>query len=106
MYNISEGQKQLLCIARMILKNAPIFIMDEATSSVDVFTESRIQNTLKKILKDKTSIVIAHRLSTIKNADLVAVMEKGRLMEIGTHDELMHKEGIYFNMYMSQFDRV
>ncbi len=106
MYNISEGQKQLLCIARMILKNAPIFIMDEATSSVDVFTESRIQNTLKKILKDKTSIVIAHRLSTIKSADLVAVMEKGRLMEIGTHDELMHKEGIYFNMYMSQFDRV
>ena len=106
MYNISEGQKQLLCIARMILKNAPIFIMDEATSSVDVFTESRIQNTLKKILKDKTSIVIAHRLSTIKNADLVAVMEKGKLMEIGTHDELMHKEGIYFNMYMSQFDRV
>lgn len=106
MYNISEGQKQLLCIARMTLKNAPIFIMDEATSSVDVFTESRIQNTLKKILKDKTSIVIAHRLSTIKNADLVAVMEKGKLMEIGTHDELMHKEGIYFNMYMSQFDRV
>lgn len=106
MYNISEGQKQLLCIARMILKNAPIFIMDEATSSVDVFTESRIQSALKKILKNKTSIVIAHRLSTIKNADIVAVMEKGELVEIGTHDKLMSKEGIYFSMYMSQFDKV
>ena len=90
----------------MILKNAPIFIMDEATSSVDVFTESRIQSALKKILKNKTSIVIAHRLSTIKNADIVAVMEKGELVEIGTHDKLMSKEGIYFSMYMSQFDKV
>ncbi len=105
MSNISHGQKQLLCIARMILKNAPIFILDEATSSVDVFTEDCIQNTLRKVLKEKTSFIIAHRLSTIKSADLIAVIDKGKLIEIGNHYELMSKKGVYFDMYISQFDR-
>lgn len=105
MANISHGQKQLLCIARMILKDAPIFILDEATSSVDVFTENCIQETLKKVLKEKTSFIIAHRLSTIKSADLIVVIDDGKLVEIGNHRELMSKKGFYFDMYKSQFDR-
>lgn len=106
MTNISEGQRQLLCIARMAVKDAPILIMDEATSSVDVFTEKQIQKSLKNILKKRTAFIIAHRLSTIKFADMIVVMQKGKITEIGTHDELMAKKGMYFDMYMSQFDKV
>lgn len=106
MTNISEGQRQLLCIARMAVKDAPILIMDEATSSVDVFTEKQIQKSLKNILKKRTAFIIAHRLSTIKFADMIVVMQKGKITEIGTHDELMAKKETYFDMYMSQFDKV
>ena len=106
MTNISEGQRQLLCIARMAVKDAPILIMDEATSSVDVFTEKQIQKSLKNILKKRTAFIIAHRLSTIKFADMIVVMQKGKIMEIGTHNELMARKGMYFGMYMSQFDKV
>lgn len=106
MTNISEGQRQLLCIARMAVKDAPILIMDEATSSVDVFTEKQIQKSLKNILKKRTAFIIAHRLSTIKFADMIVVMQKGKITEVGTHDELMAKKGMYFDMYMSQFDKV
>lgn len=104
--NISEGQKQLICIARMVLSNSPIFILDEATASVDTCTESYIQNALSRVLKGKTSIVIAHRLSTIKNSDVILVIDKGVLLEHGTHSELLKSQGVYYDLYMSQFEKV
>lgn len=104
--NISEGQKQLICIARMVLSNSPIFILDEATASVDTCTESHIQSILSKVLKDKTSIIIAHRLSTIKNADVILVMDNGELAEHGTHLELLDKKGLYYDLYTSQFEKI
>lgn len=96
--NISEGQKQLLCIARALVSNREIIILDEATASVDVFTESKVQSALKSLLKGKTSIIIAHRLSTIKEADVIFVLEKGRLAEFGKHEDLISKRGIYYEM--------
>lgn len=96
--NISEGQKQLLCIARVLVSNREIIILDEATASVDVFTESKVQSALKSLLKGKTSIIIAHRLSTIKEADVIFVLEKGRLAEFGKHEDLISKRGIYYEM--------
>lgn len=101
--NISQGQKQLLTIARAILSNPKIMILDEATSSVDTRTEKAIQDGLDHIMKNKTSFVIAHRLSTIKNAKCILVMKKGRIIETGTHDELIKANGFYADLYNSQF---
>ncbi len=101
--NISEGEKQLICMARMFISKAPIFIMDEATSFVDMFTEHQIQNSFHKIIKEKTVLVIAHRLNTIKNSDVILFMEKGKLLECGSHEELLARKGKYYEMYLSQF---
>ncbi len=103
--NISQGQKQLLTIARAILANNRIIILDEATSSVDTRTEELIQESMDNLMKGRTSFVIAHRLSTIRNADLILVMDKGDIIESGTHDELLKKKGFYANLYNSQFDK-
>lgn len=102
--NVSAGQKQLLTIARAILKNPKILILDEATSSVDTRTESLIQKGMEALVKGRTNFTIAHRLSTIKNADMIIVMEKGHIVEKGNHDELMAKDGAYAKLYNSQFD--
>ncbi|PEK99891.1 ABC transporter ATP-binding protein [Bacillus sp. AFS017336] len=102
--NISQGQKQLLTIARAILADPEILILDEATSSVDTRTEALIQKAMDNLMKGRTSFVIAHRLSTIRNADLILCMKDGDIVEQGTHDELMEKEGFYANLYNSQFE--
>jgi ATP-binding cassette subfamily B multidrug efflux pump len=101
--NISQGQKQLLSIARAIVADPSILILDEATSSVDTRTEIQIQQALLNLMKGRTSFVIAHRLSTIRNADLVLVINHGEIIERGTHQELLDKRGFYYNLYMSQF---
>jgi ATP-binding cassette, subfamily B, multidrug efflux pump len=103
--NISQGQKQLLTIARAILADNKILILDEATSSVDTRTEVLIQKAMDNLMKGRTSFVIAHRLSTIKNADLILCMKDGDIIEQGTHDELMAKGGFYANLYNSQFEK-
>lgn len=102
--NISAGQKQLLTIARVILTNPKILILDEATSSIDTRTEQQIQTAMDNLMKGRTSFIIAHRLSTIKNADLILVMEHGDIVEQGTHSELLEKNGAYARLYNSQFD--
>ena len=102
--NVSQGQKQLLTIARAILADNPILILDQATSSVDTRTEIRIQKALDNLMKGRTSFVIAHRLSTIKNADMILVMKDGDIIEQGTHDELLAKNGFYAELYNSQFE--
>lgn len=102
--NISEGQKQLLTIARAILKNPKILILDEATSSVDTRTEELIQKAMDTLMKGRTSFIIAHRLSTIKNADLILVLKDGDIVEQGTHEELLKKNGLYKSLYSSQFE--
>ncbi len=102
---ISAGQKQLLTIARAMLQNAPMLILDEATSSVDTRTELMIQRAMDELTKGRTSFVIAHRLSTIRNADLILVMKEGDIIESGTHDELMKKGGFYSELYNSQFEK-
>jgi ATP-binding cassette subfamily B multidrug efflux pump len=102
---LSQGQRQLLAIARAALANPRILILDEATSSVDTRTERLIQKALEKLLSGRTSFVIAHRLSTIRNADLVLVLDQGNIVECGKHDELLAKKGFYYNLYMSQFRR-
>lgn len=104
--NISEGQKQLLTIARVILADRKILILDEATSSVDTRTEVRIQEAMDQLMKGRTTFVIAHRLSTIRNADLILVMNHGDIIEQGSHDELLAKGGAYADLYNSQFDEV
>lgn len=101
---VSQGQKQLLTIARAMIQNSPMLILDEATSSVDTRTEVLIQNAMEKLTEGRTSFVIAHRLSTIRNADQIIVMNNGDIVEVGNHDELMKKQGFYFNLYSSQFD--
>lgn len=102
---ISAGQKQLLTIARAMLQNAPMLILDEATSSVDTRTEAIIQKAMDELTKDRTSFVIAHRLSTIKNSDLILVMKDGDVIESGNHDDLMAKGGFYSELYNSQFEQ-
>ncbi len=101
--NISQGEKQLLTIARAMLADAPMLILDEATSNVDTRTEVLIQSAMEKLMKNRTSFVIAHRLSTIRNADLILVMNEGDIIESGTHDTLLAKNGFYANLYNSQF---
>lgn len=101
---LSIGQKQLLTIARALLKDAPLLILDEATSSVDTRTEELIQKAMDKLMEGRTSFVIAHRLSTIKNADLILVMKDGNIIEQGSHDELMTEGGFYADLYNSQFE--
>ena len=101
--NISQGQKQLLTIARVILANPEILILDEATSSIDTRTEQQIQSAMDNLMKGRTSFIIAHRLSTIKNADVILVMNQGDVIEQGTHEELLAKGGFYANLYNSQF---
>lgn len=101
--NISQGQKQLLTIARALIANPAVLILDEATSSVDTKTELMIQNAMNTLMQGRTSFVIAHRLSTIKNADNILVMKKGKIVEQGTHDELLKKDGFYALLYNSQY---
>lgn len=101
--NISQGQKQLLTIARAVLADPAILILDEATSSVDTRTEVLIQRAMRNLMKDRTSFVIAHRLSTIRDAELILVMNHGRIIEMGTHEELLNRKGFYADLYYSQF---
>jgi ATP-binding cassette subfamily B protein len=103
--SLSVGQKQLLTIARALIRNAPMLILDEATSSVDTRTEEQIQKAMDLLMKGRTSFVIAHRLSTIKNADMILVVKDGEIIERGTHDQLMAQNGFYTNMYNSQFTK-
>lgn len=103
--NLSAGQKQLITIARAMIENAPLLILDEATSSVDTRTEIQIQNAMDKLTEGRTSFVIAHRLSTIKNADLILVMKDGDIIESGNHEELLAKNGFYAELYNSQFEQ-
>ncbi|MBR1748469.1 MAG: ABC transporter ATP-binding protein, partial [Bacilli bacterium] len=102
--NISSGQKQLLTIARAILANPKVMILDEATSNVDTRTEELIQSAMDELMKGRTSFIIAHRLSTIKNADKILVLNHGDIVEIGTHEELLNKKGFYAELYNSQFE--
>lgn len=102
--NISQGQKQLLTIARAMILDANLLILDEATSNVDTQTEMKIQKAMQKLMNGKTSFVIAHRLSTIRNADTILVVRDGRIVEQGNHDDLLEKEGLYFDLYHSQFE--
>lgn len=101
--NLSQGQKQLMTIARAMLLNHPMLILDEATSNVDSRTEIQIQDAMNKLMEGKTSFVIAHRLSTIKNADTILLLKDGEVIEKGNHEELLAKEGEYYNLYNSQF---
>ncbi len=103
--NISQGQRQLLTIARAMVDNAPMLILDEATSSVDTRTEQNIQEAMDRLMKGRTSFVIAHRLSTIKNADLILVMKNGNIIEQGNHEQLMAQGGFYSELYNSQFSK-
>lgn len=101
--NVSLGQKQLLTIARAVISDPKILILDEATSSVDTRLESLIQKAMKKVMEGRTSFVIAHRLSTIRDSDLILVMDQGEIIEQGTHEELLEKGAFYANLYNSQF---
>ena len=104
--SLSAGQKQLVTIARAMVENAPLLILDEATSSVDTRTELQVQKAMDKLTNGRTSFVIAHRLSTIKNADCILVLKDGDIIESGSHDELIEKRGFYADLYNSQFEQV
>ena len=101
--NISQGQRQLLAIARAFVADPKILILDEATSNVDTRTEKAIQAAMQKVMEHRTSIVIAHRLSTIRDSDLIVVMDQGRIVEQGTHQQLLEQQGRYYQLYMTQF---
>ena len=101
--SLSQGQKQLLCITRVMLALPPMLILDEATSSIDTRTELRIQAAFAKLMKGRTSFIVAHRLSTIRSADQILVMRDGKIIEQGTHDTLMAQNGFYTQLYNSQF---
>ena len=101
--NLSQGQKQLLCIARVMLCLPPMLFLDEATSSIDTWTEIRIQKAFDTMMKGRTSFIVAHRLSTIQEADLILVMRDGQIVEQGTHETLLAKKGFYATLYESQF---
>ena len=103
--NVSQGQKQLLTIARAILADPKILILDEATSSVDTRTELLIQKAMDKLMEGRTSFIIAHRLSTIRDADVILVMKDGDIIEQGNHEELLAAKGFYYNLYNSQFEK-
>ena len=104
--NISQGQKQLLTIARAILANPPMLLLDEATSSVDTHTEILIQRAMDKLMQGRTSFIIAHRLSTIQNADMILVMRDGNIVEQGSHEALLEQGGFYAELYNSQFEKI
>lgn len=101
--NLSQGQRQLLSIARAVLKNPKILVLDEATSSVDTRTEMHIQQAMIALMKNRTSIIIAHRLSTIRDADMIVVLEHGQIVETGSHESLLAKQGCYYQLYQNQF---
>lgn len=101
--NLSAGQKQLLCITRLMLANPPMLILDEATSNIDIRTEVEVQRAFNKLMQGKTTFIVAHRLSTIKNADLILVMNNGEVVETGTHKALLQQKGFYYDLYSSQF---
>lgn len=101
---LSAGQRQLISFARALLADPKILILDEATSSIDTETELLLQKGLARLLEGRTSFIIAHRLSTIKNADCIMYVDKGGILEKGTHEELLKKKGAYYDLYMSQFD--
>ncbi|MBR3006152.1 MAG: ATP-binding cassette domain-containing protein, partial [Erysipelotrichaceae bacterium] len=101
--SLSQGQKQLLCISRVMLKSPPILILDEATSSIDTRTELQIQNAFASLMKGRTSFIVAHRLSTIREADQILVMNEGKIIEQGNHHELLEKNGFYRKLYDAQF---
>ena len=103
--NLSQGQKQQLTIARAMIADKPMLILDEATSSVDTRTELQIQKAMDELMEGRTSFVIAHRLSTIKNADLILVMKDGDIIESGNHEDLLSRGGFYAELYNSQFDK-
>jgi ATP-binding cassette subfamily B protein len=99
------GEKQLLSFARALCANPSLIILDEATASIDSHHESMVQEAIKSLLKDKTSVVVAHRLSTIVNADVICVISKGQIVESGTHSELIAKQGRYYELYTHQFEQ-
>lgn len=103
--NLSQGQRQLMCIARVMLCDPPMLILDEATSSIDTRTEIRVQQAFNAMMKGRTSFIVAHRLSTIKEADIILVMKDGHIIEQGNHEELLAKGGFYNTLYNSQFAR-
>ena len=103
---LSQGQKQLLCIARVMLCRPPMLILDEATSSIDTRTEQKIQDAFSKLMEGRTSFIVAHRLSTVRDADRILVMKDGNIIEQGTHEELLRREGFYSVLYYSQFETV
>ena len=102
--NLSQGQRQLLSIARAAIADPPVLILDEATSSIDTRTEKIVQEGMDKLMKGRTVFVIAHRLSTIRNSDVIMVLEQGRIIERGNHDELLKQKGTYYQLYTGGFE--
>ena len=102
--SISAGQRQLLCIARAMLANAPMLILDEATSNIDTRTEVKVQAAFERLMRGRTSFVVAHRLSTVRDADKIVAMRDGHVVEVGAHEELLARDGFYASLYRSQFE--